>query len=257
MSSLEQDGFASAIHQHTDLTEYLKATFGQQEIGSLNFQKLAFECIQETGTIVPPFKASRRLERLSVLLRFMLHALNHTKGPVAECGVLLGFSALAMSRVMSAVAQNDAPLRDIWLIDSYEGLSEPSKEDWITQQAEGKEISGPPMGKGHFATPLQQVEKNLAGMPNKQFAKGWIPDVFAKLPDTQWSLVHVDVDLYEPVKNCLEYFYPRLEKGGIIVNDDFGSPLFPGAGKAWREFFAAKKKGYAILDTGQAIFINR
>lgn len=259
MGSLDQDGFASAIHQHTDLREYLDAVFGQQQIGPLNFFKLAAECIDTTGTIVAPFKAFRRLERLSVLLRFMLHALKNTKGPVAECGVLLGFSTLAMSRVMSALKENGAPdsMRDIWLIDSYEGLSEPSKEDWVTQKVKGREITAPPMQKGHFATPLEHVQKNLAGMTNGKFAKGWIPDVFSTLPDTKWSFVHVDVDLYEPVKNCLEYFYPRLEKGAIIINDDFGSALFPGAGQAWREFFAAQKKGYAILDTGQAVFINR
>ena len=68
--------------------------------------------------------------------------------------------------------------------------------------------------------------------------------------------MHIDVDLYEPVRDCLKYFYPKLEKGGVMINDDFNSPLFPGAGKAWHEFFETIGKGYAVLDTGQAVFLN-
>ena len=48
-----------------------------------------------------------------------------------------------------------------------------------------------------------------------------------------------------------------MRKGGVIINDDFGSPLFLCAGMAWSEFFEKKNRGYAILDTGQAVFIKK
>jgi hypothetical protein len=218
---------------------------------------LVDHCLKVTQTSVILSKQFRRFERLWALLRFQLHALEKCQAPLVECGVFRGFSALAMGLLMKAVADAGGPAcRDLWLIDSYSGLSEPAEQDWITQNSAGNPVTGPAAQKGHFATSLETVEKNLAELKNAKFAKGWVPEVFNSLPAGQWSFVHVDVDLYEPVRDCLDYFYPKLEKGGVIINDDFLSPWFPGAGKAWREFFDSKNKGYAILDTGQAVFIN-
>ena len=35
--------------------------------------------------------------------------------------------------------------------------------------------------------------------------------------------MRLDGDLYESTKICLEYLYPKINKGGYIVIDDFGS----------------------------------
>ena len=47
-----------------------------------------------------------------------------------------------------------------------------------------------------------------------------------------------------------------MAKGGVIINDDYASPLFPGGGSGWVEFFDKVKKPFTVLDSGQAIFIN-
>ena len=72
--------------------------------------------------------------------------------------------------------------------------------------------------------------------------KGWIPDKFKNVSDKRFSFVHIDVDLYEPTYECLNFFYSRLEKNGVIVCDDYNSSTFPGAKKAWDEFFRNKKE---------------
>ena len=76
------------------------------------------------------------------------------------------------------------------------------------------------------------------------------------LPEDKWSYVHIDVDLYRPTLDSLEYFFPRLAAGGVIINDDYASPLFPGGGSGWIEFFERVKKPFTVLDSGQAVFIN-
>jgi len=257
MNKFDDDAIVSKIHQRTDCSEYLRILFGERQIGPLDFVQLARHCASVTQTPVPPFKAFRRFERLWTLLRFQLYALQTCRGPLAECGVFRGFSGLAMGLLMKAVAERcQTTSSDLWLIDSYSGLSEPAPDDWIVQCIGGEPVSGPSMKKGHFAASLKTVERHFTEIKNAKFAKGWIPDVFDSLPVSEWSFVHIDVDLHEPVGDCLKYFYPKLEKGGVIINDDFNSPLFPGAGKVWREFFDDKDKGYAILDTGQAVYIN-
>jgi len=62
--------------------------------------------------------------------------------------------------------------------------------------------------------------------------KGWIPDVFKDYPDDNYSFVHLDVDLYEPTYTALDYFFVRLNKGGVIVYDDYSYSVFPGAKQA-------------------------
>ena len=52
------------------------------------------------------------------------------------------------------------------------------------------------------------------------------------------SLLHIDVDLFEPTKACLECFYTHAVRGGIVILDDYGA--FPGANKAIDEFFHDK-----------------
>jgi hypothetical protein len=44
--------------------------------------------------------------------------------------------------------------------------------------------------------------------------------------------VHIDVDLYQPYVDSIEFFYPRLLDGGVMVFDDYGSAGFMGARKA-------------------------
>ena len=67
---------------------------------------------------------------------------------------------------------------------------------------------------------------------------GWIPDRFPEVADERFSFVHVDVDLYEPHRDAIEFFWPRLTRGGVMVFDDYGSAYCPGARQAVDEAFA-------------------
>ena len=60
------------------------------------------------------------------------------------------------------------------------------------------------------------------------------------IKNKKFQFVHIDVDVFEPTLESLEFFYPRLIKGGIIVCDDYNGAQFPGATKAWDEYFKNK-----------------
>jgi hypothetical protein len=57
-------------------------------------------------------------------------------------------------------------------------------------------------------------------------------------PNVRICLLHIDVDIYEPTKCVLEYLYPLLVSGGIVVFDDYG--IFTGATSAIEEYFGQK-----------------
>ena len=65
-----------------------------------------------------------------------------------------------------------------------------------------------------------------------------VPDFINRNKQIRISLLHIDVDLYEPTKVSLENFFPHVVKGGVIVLDDYGA--FPGANKAIEEYFDDK-----------------
>jgi hypothetical protein len=84
---------------------------------------------------------------------------------------------------------------------------------------------------------------------NIYLIKGLIPDCFDayfnKRPATQISLLHIDVDVYEATKACLDFLYDKVVKGGVIVFDDYGQ--VDGATKAINEFIKSiGKKDYSI-----------
>jgi hypothetical protein len=59
--------------------------------------------------------------------------------------------------------------------------------------------------------------------------EGWIPERFPEVADRRFAFVHIDVDLEQPTRDSIEFFYPRMNKGGIILCDDYGFTTCPGA----------------------------
>lgn len=74
-------------------------------------------------------------------------------------------------------------------------------------------------------------------MPHVHFHKGFIPFTFAGLEDSKISFSHIDLDLYQCYLDALNFIYPRMTSGGVIVFDDYAAPTCKGATLAVNEFF--------------------
>lgn len=172
--------------------------------------------------------------------------LTNVPGDIAECGSRHGRSARFILESL-----DNSVKRQFFVFDSFEGLSEPNKEDNI-----GK---GPAIWKaGDLATPVENFRHNLKDHMDKiTIHQGWIPDHFHKVADKKFALVHIDVDLYKPTLDSLEFFYDRVVPGGIIIGDDYGSESCPGAKKAFDEFFAKRPEGLFHVPTMQCMAIKR
>jgi hypothetical protein len=62
-----------------------------------------------------------------------------------------------------------------------------------------------------------------------------IPEYIAKNPTIKISLLHIDVEVYEPTKIILENLWDKIVKGGILMLDDYGT--VEGETKAVDDFF--------------------
>ncbi|MFI4855358.1 MAG: TylF/MycF/NovP-related O-methyltransferase [Phycisphaerales bacterium JB065] len=139
------------------------------------------------------------------------------------------------------------------VVDSFEGLSEPTEADGADAHA--------CWSRGQFTdTGVDHLRRVLADFPNVRFCKGWIPAVLDELDHTPLRFAHIDVDLHDPTLQCLECFYPRLVPGGIIVIDDYGpwsSGKWEGCHKACATFAAGIPEPIVPLSTGNAMLIRR
>jgi len=173
------------------------------------------------------------------------------EGAVAEAGCYRGFS----SSLLCAYQKRKDPSFDgkgFHLVDSFEGLSEPTESDLDRDPAGDV---APRAEKHLYTAGVDLVRAALSEYPAVTFHKGWIPDVFRHIPEQRYRFVHVDVDLYEPTRDSLSYFFPRLVPGGILVVDDYGYLDFPGARRAVDEFAKETRSRVIPLTTGNAIVL--
>lgn len=159
-------------------------------------------------------------------------------GDVVELGCWQGQSAHGIAQILHSKSFKNR----FMIFDSFEGLSELSAEDknelreFTVEEIETQATS--------LSATLETVQRNLKSFDFIDYYKGWIPERFSEVTDHKFSFVNIDVDLYQPIKDSLGFFYPRLLRGGIIFLDDYGMSQFPGAQKATEEFLKENKPSF-------------
>jgi O-methyltransferase len=175
-------------------------------------------------------------ERCYVLYELGRHALG-VPGDFWECGVYRGGTALMLADML----REHASTKKLHLFDTFTGLPETDAAQDLHK-------------KGDFADVTLAEVIDYVGAPDTAvFHPGFIPETFTGLKAGPIAFAHIDVDIYRSVLDCLNFIYPRLSRGAVIVFDDYGFPSCPGARKAVDTFFAAKSEVPLCLGTGQAI----
>jgi O-methyltransferase len=62
------------------------------------------------------------------------------------------------------------------------------------------------------------------------------------------------MDLYAGTKAALEWFWPRLSRGGAILSHDY--PLSDGVVRAFHEFFDSRPEPFVPLSGGQCVAVK-
>jgi len=172
---------------------------------------------------------------------YMLYQLvNQTRrlpGAVAEVGVYRGGTARFLARMLAGA-------RPLFLFDTFQGMPETHPtHDFVK--------------RGDFAdTSLEKVRAYVGESDGVRFFPGLFPDSAGPVGDQTFSLVHVDVDIYASVLSCCEFFFPRLNPGGVMVFDDYGLITCAGAKIALDEFCAARGEVPIYLASGQCLLIR-
>ena len=182
----------------------------------------------------------------------MLQITRGVPGNTAEAGVFRGLSSFLICHFLRReIATSNGETH--FMIDSFEGLSKPVEKDGKFPVKRHEE--------GAFThTSVEIVQETLSDFGGVNIHKGWIPKVFAELPEQKYRFVHIDVDVYEPTLASFRYFFPRMSPGGIMMCDDFGpwaKNNWPGCIRAVKEFADESGQAYAVMNTGNVMFIKR
>ncbi len=163
-------------------------------------------------------------------------------GSVAEIGVYKGMFAKFLNQAF--------PDRTLYLFDTFEGFDEKDVTIETTRNYS--------TGKQDFSDTSEQSV--LAKMVNRDkcvIKKGWFPESLGGLEDT-FCFVSLDADLYKPIYDGLEYFYPRLSKGGYIFIHDYNNKEYEGAKVAVREYCGKNGIPYVpMTDTWGSVVIAK
>ena len=148
-------------------------------------------------------------------------------GDYIELGTHQGLMAKVIYKLMD-------PKRTLYCLDTFEGFVESDLKVESTIYHSTWQV-------GNFAPTSPEMVGNYIGdgktPKNLKLVKGWFPQTFAGLEDKKWLFVHIDFDLYQPIKSAMELLWPNLLPGGVMVIHDYGCFGFPGAKKAVDEFF--------------------
>lgn len=168
------------------------------------------------------------------------------KGDLFECGVYRGQGAYWM---MSGAGSSR---KRYFGVDSFQGLSRPQPVD------------SPRRGDtrawklGDMRASEEDARRNLVEFSDRiHIYAGWIPEVFDQLPEAvNFSLAHIDVDLYLPTLRAAQFAWSRLSVGGLLVCDDYGFETCPGAQVAMDEFAETIGAQVVMLPTGQGLIFK-
>lgn len=162
----------------------------------------------------------------------LLEALSKTielDGAIAEIGAYKAGNSFLLASAMSLLKD----LRKYYIIDSFEGFSKMSKSDPAhLQEAYNYDYN------------FSRIENLLSVFERVQVIKDFVPKAFEKLDDNQkYSVVFFDCDLYQPALDTYNYFWDKLQPGGMLVIHDNVATLdgWTGVRKATEEFFSPRK----------------
>jgi O-methyltransferase len=124
-------------------------------------------------------------------------------GAFAEVGVWRGETSAFVHRL--------APERRYYLFDTFAGFPQRDLPDGAVDER-------------FRDTSVEAVRRRVGSSPNVVLRPGYVPETLAGLEDERFAFVLLDLDLHEPTRASLEFFYPRLSPGAYLFVHDYNNP---------------------------------
>ena len=148
---------------------------------------------------------------------------------------------MAVAKTLIGVDHID---RDLYLYDTFEGMSDPTVADvdWAGTPASQRLAQEPREAAESVwcLAPLDEVGRAMQGTgypaARTHLVKGMVEQTIPAMAPEKIALLRLDTDWYESTRHELNHLFPRLVSGGVLILDDYGH--WQGARRAWDEYSA-------------------
>lgn len=192
------------------------------------------------------------LARRQWLKRFLAHHELFLKtlevpGDIAELGVFRGLGLMTWANLLESYCISDRT-KTVYGFDNWKGFLPFSEQD-------GKTVDDLQKFEGGFSPEAyyDELKDAIRIFDNDRFIP-WkarikliegnieetVPQFAEDFPGVRFSLIHFDCDMYQPTKVGLDYLWPRLSRGGLMLFDEYSIKEWPGETSAVDEFFSDK-----------------
>jgi hypothetical protein len=190
------------------------------------------------------------VEKVIGLVRAVQYVVkNRIPGDFVECGVWRGGSMMTVALTLRAAGETS---RDLYLYDTFTGMPPPSGKDKRydgTTASHLIAVGGPNAPILAYAS-LEDVRANLSrtAYPEERihYVQGPVEETLPASAPQRICMLRLDTDWYQSTLHELQHLYPRLEKNGVLIVDDYGH---------WRGSQQATDEYLAQLDP--VPFLNR
>jgi hypothetical protein len=164
-------------------------------------------------------------------------------GDAVECGVNTGYFAERINKAF--------PSKTLHLFDTFKGFD---AADLAVEAKVDKGFNIELFGNAFFDSWGSDVDKNIERVvkrcpfpQNLKFYAGRVPETFEDeaLKGGSFAFVNLDMDLYAPTLSALQFFVPRMVRGGAILLHDYFSENFMNIKKAVEDY--QKETGAALF----------
>jgi O-methyltransferase len=170
-------------------------------------------------------------DQLAVILTELEKVLaSDLDGAVVEFGCYIGTTSLFIRRLLDAVQDH----REFHVYDSFEGLPPKTAHD--------ESRAGDQFQAGELAVSKKQFlrEFQKANIRPPFIHKGWFNQLTSADVPEHVAFAFLDGDFYESIHDSLKLVLPRMQKGSVIVIDDYAREALPGAARAAHELLGDK-----------------
>lgn len=154
---------------------------------------------------------------------------NKMGGSAVECGCFLGGAAAFIGLMREHLSLD----LEIWLFDTFEGPPIGETDVFV-----GGTLIETPAKLPNYRKQVQRMLSDVVGSTKRyRFVVGLVEDTISQADVENIALLRLDTDFYSSTKIEMDVLYPRLQTGGVLIVDDYGT--FQGSRKAVDEYLSA------------------
>lgn len=163
-------------------------------------------------------------------------------GDFVECGVGRGMFS---SAILESLPWESLGKRFL-LVDTFlpYGVGEDGRQD---------ESAGT---NKYYAESVRAVAENFREWPRTDLVEGRIPEVLDEIDVQDLAYLHLDLNAADAERQALEFFWPRLVPGGLVLLDDYGCDIYRAQKLSTDEFAAAVGVEILSMATGQGLLVK-